>query len=386
MIDKIFNNKFSKKVVDNEYVEKSMMYLAYATKGLNDKVLQKTPLKYLTSAYWFSKGIDMSVENLKNFREESTRLLEKNDTDSLCDLIEETEKKDLDATSTTMLSVVAGAVGAFGTYLVGNYGANEAYDFVANYMDYGKVLGEVARTGTIITSFSVILEQMLWGWGRASIEAKKSDDIDVYNSMHSTKPLEKQLNKIYREMPEVIYEKMEKLDEKKERLIHDKFDKYNRCVKSFLHGGVLVAGLYGLKILSDYATPEVSPIIDKFKTIGTYMLSLPFIGLGLEHYGTKLGLKQNRKEGKELLYKFGFYSNLKEYENNLCSLINGEETDENRIQIIENTRGLYGMLRNAKNNDEYDIVEKTLNASRGLLRMKYRDTLSLDFVPPPRND
>lgn len=75
---------------------------------------------------------------------------------------------------------------------------------------------------------------------------------------------------------------------------------------------------------------------------------------------------------------------LKELEKQIVFLYKGPNSEDNRLAMREAILGIHELLCETKTVKGYSQIENTLDDSRGLLRLKYRDYVSLDFVPLPK--
>ena len=76
-------------------------------------------------------------------------------------------------------------------------------------------------------------------------------------------------------------------------------------------------------------------------------------------------------------------NSLQELEKRLCTLNKEPESEENRLAMREIIEGIHGLIKDAKTVPEYSKYEDSLDTAMGLLRLKYRDFVPLDYVPLP---
>ncbi len=76
---------------------------------------------------------------------------------------------------------------------------------------------------------------------------------------------------------------------------------------------------------------------------------------------------------------------LDDLEKRIVNLYDVPNSEENRLEMRKAIREIHGYLKSAQSVNDSNKARLTLNTSRGLLRIKYRDYVSLDFVPTPRS-
>lgn len=77
-------------------------------------------------------------------------------------------------------------------------------------------------------------------------------------------------------------------------------------------------------------------------------------------------------------------SQLKSLEKQICSLNDAPGSKQNRLAMREAILGMHELLKGAETVKEYSKIESALDASLGLLRLKYRDTVPLEYVNLPK--